>query len=48
MFSVPKKNAEGKYFAKASEKTFVQVDNIRLITNSEDTVTIGFTSLESV
>jgi hypothetical protein len=48
MFSAPKKNADGKYFAKTSEKTFVQIDNIRLLTNSEDTMTIGFTTLESV
>ena len=48
MFSAPKKNSDGKYFAKTSEKIFVQVDNIRLITNSENDVTIGFTTLESI
>ncbi len=42
MFSVPKKNADGKYFAKPVEKTLVQIDNVRLISSDETTVTIGF------
>jgi hypothetical protein len=41
MFSVPKKTQDGRYYVKPNEKKFVQLNNVRFVSLSQDTVTLS-------
>ena len=43
MFSQPKKTPDGRYYVKATEQKLVQLNNIKLVSVSQDSVTLALT-----
>jgi hypothetical protein len=41
MFSVPKKTQDGRYYVKPNERKFVQLNGVKLVSVSQDTVTLS-------
>jgi hypothetical protein len=41
MFSQPKKTQDGRYYVKVNEKKLVQLNNVKLVSNSQDSVTLS-------
>jgi hypothetical protein len=41
MFTVPKKTQDGRYYVKSVEKKFVQLNGVRIVSASQDSVTLS-------